>query len=165
MEDQIMNVEGQVVKNTRSLRWTLLGSALLSLFFAQQAVALPQAGGKLHTPPKGSAERKAILDVLREEYRQGQGIQVQFLVNHLKVKDGWAWANVTPLDGDGKPVGEGWPSLLHYEEGKWVTKDLITVAETLDDPVGPMDPSPEYIKGVQKKYPGVPAEIIPKRGK
>jgi hypothetical protein len=119
----------------------------------------------LHTPAKGSAERKAIMDVLREEYFKASGQHVVFQVNHLKVHQGWVWADVTPLDERGKAVGEGGPNLLHYEKGAWVIVDLSVVAEDPGDPLGPMDPSPRYIKNVQKKYPGVPADIFPPRSK
>ena len=119
----------------------------------------------LHTPAKGSAERKAIMDALRDEYLKGSGQRVIFEVNHLKVHQGWAWADVTPLDNRGKPVGEGGPNLLHYEKGAWVIADLSGVEEDPNDPLGPMDPTPRYIKNLQKKFPGVPADIFPARRK
>jgi hypothetical protein len=150
------------VKNIRSRRLILLSSAALIFSFAQYSRVKCQVTDQLHTPAKGSPERTAILDVLREEYKSGQGIHVIFQVNHLKVHDGWAWVTCTPLDDSGKPVGELWPSLLHYEKDKWVIKDLVAIAEALNDPVGPMEPSRKYLNEVQKKYPGVPADIFPK---
>ena len=150
------------MKNIRSPRLILLGSAALIFSFAQYSRVQCQVTGQLHTPAKGSPERTAILDVLREEYKSGQGIHVIFQVNHLKVHDGWAWVTCTPLDDSGKPIGEPWPSLLRYEKDKWVIKDLVAIAEALNDPVGPMEPSRKYLNEVQKKYPGVPADIFPK---
>jgi hypothetical protein len=119
----------------------------------------------LHAPAKGSAERKAIMDVLRDDFLKQGGQRVVFQVNYLKVHQGWAWADVTPLDDKGKAVAEGGPALLHYEKGTWTVVDLTVVADDPDDPLGPMDPSPLYIKNVQKKYPGVPADIFPARRK
>lgn len=119
----------------------------------------------LHTPAKGSAERKAIMDALRDVYFQGSGQRVVFEVNHLKVHRGWAWADVTPLDGKGRAVGEGGPNLLHYEKGAWVIADLTGVEDDPDDPLGPMDPTPRYIKNLQKRYPGVPSDIFPAKRK
>ena len=150
------------MKNIRTRRLILLGGAALIFSFAQSSRVQGQVTDQLHTPAKGSSEREAILDVLREEYKSGQGIHVTFQVNHLKVHNGWAWATCTPLDDSGKPIGEQWPSLLHNEQGKWVIKDLMAIAEALDDPVGPLEPSRKYLNEVQKKYPGVPADIFPK---
>lgn len=118
---------------------------------------------QLHTPPKKSAERKAILEAVHEEHKEGADHLAKFLVNYLKVHDGWAWINVTPLDANGKPVGDPAPLLFHYEDAKWKAKDLVEVAPA-DDQVGALDPSPKYIKALQQKYPGVPVDIIPKRG-
>jgi len=153
------------MKNIIARRLILLSSVVLIFGSAQLSNIQSQVADQVHTPAKGSAERTAILDVLREEYKSGQGIKVTFQVNHLKVHNGWAWATCTPLDESGKIIGEQWPSLLHNEDGKWVIKDLIAVGEALDDPVGPMEPSQKYLKEVQKKYPGVPADIFPKARK
>ena len=135
------------------------------------AALIPHAMGQatkndqLHTPPVGSPERQAIMDVLREEYKSGSDIHVVFKVHYLKVHNGWAWTNVTPLDADGKIVGETLPAMLHFENGKWVNLDLVAIAEALDDPVGPNEPDAKYLQAVQKKYPGVPADIFPKARK
>jgi hypothetical protein len=150
------------MKNIRTRRLILLGGAVLILSFSQHWMVQSQVTDQLHTPAKGSSERTAILDLLRDEYKSGQGIHVTFRVNHLKVHNGWAWATCTPLDDSGKAIGEQWPSLLHYEQSKWVIKDLMAIAEALDDPVGPLEPSRKYLNEVQKKYPGVPADIFPK---
>jgi hypothetical protein len=124
-----------------------------------------QTVSALHTPEKGSAERKAIMDALREVFFKGSGQRVVFQVNHLKVHQGWAWADVTPLDDKGKAVAEGGPNLLHYEKGAWVVADLTGVEDDPDNPMGPMDPTARYIKNLQKKFPGVPADIFPARRK
>jgi hypothetical protein len=153
------------MKNIRSRCLILFSSVGLVFACAQHSVVRPQATDQLRTPAKGSAERNAILDVLRAEYKSGQGINVKFQVNHLKVHNGWAWATCTPLDESGKVIGDQWPSLLHLEDDKWVIKDLIAIAEALSDPVGPLEPSRKYLNEVQKKYPGVPADIFPKARK
>lgn len=153
------------MKNIRSRCLILFSSLALVFGCAQHSVVRSQATDQLRTPAKGSAERNAILDVLRAEYKSGQGINVKFQVNHLKVHNGWAWATCTPLDESGKVIGEQWPSLLHYEDDKWAIKDLIAIAEALNDPVGPLEPSRKYLNEVQKKYPGVPADIFPKARK
>jgi hypothetical protein len=112
--------------------------------------------GGAYTPPKASAERAAILDALRGDQ------QIVFKVNYLKVHRGWAWVDTTPLDKQGKPVAEGGPNLLHLEDGKWKVQDLARVPEDPDDPLGPEDASPVFVKNLLKTFPGVPKDIFPK---
>ena len=119
----------------------------------------------LHTPPKGSPEREAIMDALRDDYSKQSGAKVIFLVNYLKVHNGWAWADVTPLDEKGKAVAEGGPSLLHYENDKWQVIDLSVIPEDPNNPQGAFDPDAKFIREVQKKWAGVPADIFPKTKK
>ena len=120
------------------------------------------AADRVHTPEVGSAERAGILEALHAAYTTGSGKNVKFLVHHFKVHHGWAWINVVPLDKSGTPEGEEWPSLLRQANGKWVIIDLIAIAEKLDDPVGPAEPSAKFIKAVQTKYPGVPEDVFPR---
>ncbi|HEU4391647.1 MAG TPA: hypothetical protein VFV34_27920, partial [Blastocatellia bacterium] len=81
-----------------------------------------------------------------------------------KVHGDWAWADVTPLE-KGKPVAEGGASLLHSEGGVWKVKDLSVIPEDPDNPMGPDDPDPRFIKSVQKAFPGVPSDIFPPRAR
>jgi len=124
-----------------------------------------QANDQLHTPAEGSAERQAILDAVRDEYKEGDDHPTSFKVNYLKVHKGWAWIDVTPLGADGKPVADPAPLLYSNAQGKWVSKDLNDVGMEGDEHEGPHDPSPKYIKALQKKYPEMPLDIIPKRHK
>ena len=109
-----------------------------------------------YTPAKGSAERKAILDALRGEQ------QVVFQVHYMKVHRGWCWVDTTPLDKRGRAAAEGGPNLLHLDKGKWSVMDLSKVPEDPDDPLGPEDASPVFIKNLIKTFPGVPRDIFPK---
>jgi len=135
--------------------------------FPATSAAQKQTTDALHTPPKGDPERKAIMDALRDNYRQqsGSGISVIFQVNYLKVHNGWAWADVTPLDEKGKAVAEGGPSLLHNENDMWKVIDLSVIPEDPNNPQGAFDPDAKFIKEVQKRWAGVPADIFPKRKK
>ena len=148
----------------RAIRsWSLL--LLPMLFFSLTVLGQSPTDDQLHTPAKGSAERKAILDGVREEYKEGADHPSQFKVNYLKVHNGWAWIDVTPLDADGKQVADPAPLLFYNDQGKWVAKDLNDVGIEGDEHEGPHDPSPKYLKALQKKYPGVPMDIIPKKHK
>jgi hypothetical protein len=121
----------------------------------------PAAGAsdELHTPEKGSTERQAIMDALRGNQ------DVVFQVNSLKVHNGWCWVDTTPLDKQGRATAEGGPNLLHMENGKWKVMDLSKVPEDPNDPLGPEDASPAYLKNVTKTFPGVPRDIVPRPSK
>jgi hypothetical protein len=153
------------MKRTQTFRLILLGCAALILGFILPTTGYAQVNDQLHTPAKESAEREAILDAVRNEYKEGADHPAKFLVNYLKVHNGWAWINVTPLDANGKPVGDPAPLLFNYDNGKWISKDLFDVPTDPDDHVGPLEPSAKYIKALQAKYPGVPADIVPKKSK
>lgn len=112
-----------------------------------------------HIPPSGSPERKAILDGLRGDQK------VVFKVHYLKAHGDWAFVDVTPLDDKGKPVAEGGASLMHKENGSWKVMDLSVLPEDPDNPMGPDDPTPKFVKAVQKAFPGVPSDIFPPRAR
>ena len=114
---------------------------------------------ELHTPAKGSDERQAIMDSLRGNQ------QVVFQVNYLKVHNGWCWVDTTPLDKSGRATAEGGPNLLQFENGRWKVMDLSKVPEDKNDPLGPEDASPTFVKNVMKTFPGVPRDIFPKATK
>ena len=124
--------------------------------------ARPVLADEPHTPVKGSPERKAIMDALRPGYQETAS-QVTFVVNFLKVHNGWAWTDVTPLGPDGKAVAEGGPALLHFENDVWKVIDLSTVPEDPKDPLGPEDASPGFVNNLRKMYPGIPLDIFPKK--
>ena len=112
-----------------------------------------------HPPSAKSAERQAILDALR-----GDGTaKVVYQVHFIRVHDGWAWADTTPLDSKTKQAtAEGGPNLLHLENGTWRVMDLARVPEDPKDPMGAEDASTTYVKNVRRTYKGCPADIFPK---
>lgn len=111
----------------------------------------------VHTPAAKSPERRAILDGLRGTEN------VIYQVNFIKVHNGWAWVDTTPLDPKTKQAtAEGGPNLLHMVGGKWTVMDLSKVPEDKNDPMGPEDASPTYIKNLRKTFKGCPADIFPK---
>ncbi len=110
-----------------------------------------------YTPPKGSIERVAIMNALRAEVKSYHKIDVIFKVEYLMVKDGWAWIQTMPMSKDGKNNYEDVIAILHKNKGIWSVAELVcTEVETdgcLDDP--------EYFQKLNKKFPNIPAEIIP----
>jgi len=93
------------------------------------------SGHDLHTPERGSDERKAIMDALRTPVEKKLRQQVIFKIDHLKVQNGWAFMLGKPQRLDGTPVdysGTVYKSaveagafddsilaLLHEVGGKW----------------------------------------------
>ena len=59
---------------------------------------------KAHTPAPGSAERKAIMDVLRVPCEKDLGLKVIFRVQHLRVAGDLAFARVVPIRPNGKEI-------------------------------------------------------------
>ena len=114
---------------------------------------------KAHTPSAGSQERKEIMDGLRADQK------IVCKVHYLKVHGDWAFVDVTPLDDKGKPVAEGGASLMHKENGAWKVMDLSVLPEDPDNPMGPDDPNPKFVKAVQKAFPGTPIDIFPLRAR
>src|SRR6478672_10342163 len=110
----------------------------------------------VHSPAAKSAELQAILDALRGSEN------VLYQVNFIKVHNGWAWVDTTPLDPKTKQAtAEGGPNLLHLANGKWKVMDLSKVPEDKKDPLGAEDASPTYVRNVQKTFKGCPADIFP----
>lgn len=98
-----------------------------------------------HTPAPGSPERRALLDALRAELRRWQGLDAIFVVDWMKVANGWAWAQVRPQSRDGLSHYEDVSALLRFEQGHWRVLELV----------GPEDDE------VQRRFPAAPPSIFP----
>lgn len=124
------------------------------LALAPHSTARQRQPAGAHIPSAGSSERKAITDGLRGDQK------VVFKIHYLKVHDDWAWIDVTPLDEKGKPVAEGGTSLMHRETEGWKAMDLSGLPEDPDNPM--QEPTAKFVKQLQKKFPGLPADIFPR---
>ncbi|MDQ3818094.1 MAG: hypothetical protein M3362_10415 [Acidobacteriota bacterium] len=122
----------------------------------------------LHTPPKGSPERQAIMDAMREDFNdrssptyQPHKGQITFVVNYLKVHNGWAWVYATPQSSDPRDsFGENNGVLLHRENGKWRLMALPPMVEDPNDPENLDYPTPKDVQRIKQKYPSMPTDII-----
>ncbi|KAF0189327.1 MAG: hypothetical protein FD168_582 [Desulfobulbaceae bacterium] len=109
------------------------------------------------TPAPGTFVRKAILDCVREELKRLHGLEVVFVVQHLKVKDSWAWIHVRPQSADGREHYEDVAALLTMKDGEWTVAEIPCMEV---DNLGCPD-SPEFFAGLSKRFPKMPAEILP----
>lgn len=126
------------------------------LFTAGNGLVIGQTD-PVHSPAANSTERKAILDALRG------GENVIYTVNFIKVHNGWAWVDVTPLDPKThQATAEGGPNLVHLANGKWTVMDLTRVPEDKNDPMAAEDASPTFVRNLRHAYKGCPADIFPK---
>jgi hypothetical protein len=113
---------------------------VLFCFFAE-LTGNAQSGGStrgitsVYTPEKGSAERKAIVDVLRLAVKKQLKQPVVFKLDHLNVKNGWAFLLAKPQKPDGADLDysgtiyqdaveagafdDGIVALLRSVNGKW----------------------------------------------
>jgi hypothetical protein len=113
------------------------------------AFASPAAAQRAHTPERGSPERAAIMDGLRAAVAEEIGVALRFEVNDLRVLNGWAFADVKPIDPRGgarsdyagTPLEEEWKeglmddgiyALLRLRNGRWTIVELV---------IGPTDVS------------------------
>ncbi len=64
----------------------------------------PAPEATLHSPASGTRECKAILDALRVPVQQKLGQQVLFVVDGIKVQDGFAFMGGRPVQQSGAPI-------------------------------------------------------------
>lgn len=123
---------------------------------AEITISKPPSDSRVFTPPAGSPLRRQILDALRLEVRQLLGIETRFVVDYLKVKDGWCWISARPQSPDGLQRYEGISALLH-EDGDWKIEELPCA-----EPENPecLD-APDYFTGLLTRFPTIPQDILP----
>ncbi|HEX6367832.1 MAG TPA: hypothetical protein VF006_02790 [Longimicrobium sp.] len=129
------------------------------------AFASPAAAQRVRTPERGSPERAAIMDGLREAVAHHIGVSLRFEVRDLRVLNGWAFADVKPLDPRGRPMydyagtpleeewreglmDDGIYALLRMRNGRWIAVEVV---------IGPTDVSWE---SWDEEF-GAPSELFP----
>ncbi len=119
--------------------------------------AIAQGADSSLTPQRGDPLRTQVLDGLRSEVKRMHGLDVVFVVEHLRVKDGWAWAHTLPQSRDGQNHYEDISALLQLKDGVWKVVEIpcgeVDNPECLD--------GPEYFKVLLKRFPSIPTEIFP----
>ena len=138
----------------------ILSIAFCATLAACAGNAVSQTRDAVRSPAANSPERKAILDALRSD---GSDKNALYQVHFIRVHNGWAWVDTTPLDASTKrPTAEGGPNLLHIEKGKWQVMDLSKVPEDPNDPMGAEDASATFVRNLRRTFKGCPPDIFPK---
>lgn len=121
-----------------------------------QTCAAQGIARNLHTPPPGSAERKAILDAMRMKIKELHQLDVVFVVKRMNVSGEWAWVHTMPRSTDGRASYEDFYALLRREAGRWRIAEIPCT-----EPENPecID-SPDYFRRLVRRFPGVPASIF-----
>ncbi|MCG2748622.1 MAG: hypothetical protein L6365_13945 [Desulfobulbaceae bacterium] len=146
----------------QSLRSAVVRYAQIVLVCAAMCMAgsylptLANAGQQAWTPPAGSSERKPIVNALRQEVKALQGLDVQFVITHRKVKDNWAWIQTRPQSSDGENRYEDIAALLRKTNGAWRVCEIPCTEPDNPDCLG----EPDFFKRLQGRFPGVPREIF-----
>ena len=123
----------------------------------EDPAAAADSGPEAYTPPPGSAERKAMLDLLREWIKNHHYVDVIFVVRHLKVKDGHAWVTAMPRSKDGANMYEDISALLKKDKGLWEIAEIPCAEEDNPDCIG----DPGYFDGLKQRFPELPEDILP----
>lgn len=84
-----------------------------------------------------------------------------FVVNHLKIKDNWAWVETNPRSKDGMSQYEPINALLYRKDGKWLIKKVQPCCGECED--DPYCAKGIYHKKLIKMYPSVPKDIFPNK--
>ena len=126
------------------------------------AAVLPESDAP-REPERGSAERKAIMNALRAGRFAKEANNVIFQVNYLKVHNGWAWANVTPQDHNGRQVAERCSALLHFEDGMWKAVESGKLPIETAKMNGEKGVDRAFVQNLLEVLPAVPVDIFPKQ--
>ena len=131
----------------------------------EKATEGDEVADELHTPPMGSPERQSLMDALREEYkRQPYRGKITFVVNYLKVHNGWAWTYPEPRSSDPHDqFGENSGFLLHQVNGRWQVMKVPAMVDDPDDPENLDYPSRKDVERMRKMYPSVPTDVLPRQ--
>ncbi|MGB5736992.1 MAG: hypothetical protein WBM40_21370 [Thiohalocapsa sp.] len=105
------------------------------------------ARDECHSPAPGTAERRAILDVLRAEVHRWHQIDVVFVVDEIRVIRDWAWVHTRPQSADGLNRYEDIVALLHRQPDQWRVVELDANTAT----------------ALQQRFPDLPAALLESR--
>ena len=143
----------------------ILHLVLTALLFGSGAVSASTDSlkkARMHTPVPGTMERRAVLDGLRYWVRSRLGVNVRFVVHHLKISGGWAWVVTDPQSPDGTQHYEPISALLKKGKNCWVVVALPSgeCAAAADPEQACRESDRRFIRAVTGNPLFVPAEIF-----
>ncbi|MEI8109257.1 MAG: hypothetical protein WCI46_15695, partial [Verrucomicrobiota bacterium] len=129
----------------------------------------------IHTPPQGSPERQAIMDVMRLDFYPGGLVAarrnakgVLFTVRYLRVHGDWALTCVDPVNAAGKEIAEFRWGLLHCKAGQWSDAnyfDAIRPYPSEESAEDALDMTASTIRKIWRRFPDAPKDIFPELSK
>ena len=144
---------------------------VLGLLSLLVATAVSRAEQDVHTPPPGSPERQAIMDVMRLDFYSGDATAahrnakgILFNVRYLKVHGDWALVCVYPVNADGKEIAEFRWALLHRTAGRWSYAkyfDAIRPFPSEEAAQHALDMTASTIRKIWETFPDAPKDIFP----
>ncbi len=144
----------------------LLSTSVPVSAIAAQSAAVAKADQvrttQARSPAKGSQERKAITNALRVVAKNMSGLDVVFVVRHLKVNGNWAWVEADPQSVDGTQHYEPMSGLLASKNGRWVYLEGFPEGAICEEDPDCSD-SARYFKKLGQKYPALSPDIFPQR--
>ncbi|HYJ78669.1 MAG TPA: hypothetical protein VEW03_03630 [Longimicrobiaceae bacterium] len=118
---------------------------------------------QVHTPARGSAERRVTLDALRADMRRYDPRPVIFVVRQLRVGGGWAWLEVEPQSPDGRQRYEPEAALLQRRSGRWrVAERMPAFGEREGTEV---EDDCRWFARLRARFPAAPPAILPAVGR
>ncbi|MFP4482189.1 MAG: hypothetical protein ACLFN0_05265 [Thermovirgaceae bacterium] len=130
---------------------------LVLSFMAVTLVFLqPSSAEEAFTPAWGTPERKAVLDVMRDDIRNRFDLEVVFVVRWMKVKGGWCFALTEPQSVDGSQRYETYGALLEAPCDEWTVREVMPLEEGFEEK--------SWLASLKEKYPDLPEEIFPGHG-
>jgi len=142
----------------------LLSSAPTSAIDAQHAAVVKDGESRAplaRTPAMGSQERKALTNALRVVAKNMSGLDVVFVVRHLKVNGDWAWVEADPQSVDGTEHYEPMSGLLSRKNGRWVYLEGLPEGAICEEDPDCADPA-RYFNKLGAKYPALSPDIFPR---
>jgi len=126
-------------------RFGLLATLILSIILSTTNFAF--AGGS-YTPRKGSVERNAIIKALHGAYKKRFHKDASFIVEEIKIQNGWA-SIYTRIEASGGKYGGNWAAILRGSKARWKIVGAFT--------------GPESSKGggaLARRYPQIPEDVL-----
>lgn len=89
---------------SRSIRFVLSALFLGVLMAASAPVSAQQVLDYKTKTSNNQADRTIMLNLLRNQMKKDHGLEFQYVVNHFKVSNGWAWLTCDAQRKDGKKL-------------------------------------------------------------